>query len=145
MALKSAARLAIIGAAAILLTGCGLFYQAGTRVKASRMRDSLQTGQTMVEIHKDWGEPDIRQYPTDDSEVWSYPFKTNSNDIMAALVYTSAKEGDKGTFMDLKFVSGRLVSWSEAVHTVPPKERTSFGAGISGGSLNPQLGGTEHF
>ena len=81
-------------------------------------------------------------------EIWSYPYKPNSNDIVAGLLYTSTKEGDKGTFLDLKFVDGKLVSWAEAEHTMPPKERSGFGAGINapaitgvGGPSNP----TSHY
>ncbi len=85
----------------------------------------------MAQIHDKFGEPDLRQYPNDTSEIWSYPYKPNSNDVTAALLYTSTKEGDRGTFLDLKFVNGSLVSWTEAEHTMPAKERAGFGAGIS--------------
>ena len=113
------------------LAGCGVFYQAGTRIKASHMSDQLKQGESMSEIHKQFGEPSLREYPSDTTEVWSYAYKPNSNDITAALLYTSTKEGDKGTFVDLKFVNGQLVSWTEAEHTMPAKERSGFGAGIS--------------
>lgn len=138
--------LASVAALAPLLAiaGCGLFYQAGTRIKASHMADTLKQGESMVDVHKEWGEPDIREYPTQDSEVWSYPYKTNSNDIMAAVVYTTAKEGDKGTFLDLKFVDGRLVSWSEADHTMPPKEGAGLNYGF-GGVGGTQPSGTAHY
>ncbi len=131
---------------ALAAAGCGLFYQAGTRIKAQHMASTLQVGQSMVDVHKEWGEPDIRQYPTADTEIWSYPYKTNSNDVMAALVYTSAKEGDKGTFLDLKFADGRLVSWSEAEHTMPPKEGTSYSYGFGGvgGQSSSQSGGSHY-
>src|ERR1700720_349555 len=116
-------------------TGCGLFYQAGTRIKATRMSDTLQVGQTSPQIHHSWGEPDIRTYLPGQTEVWSYPYKPNSNDVTAALLYTSSKDGDKGTFLDLKFVGGKLVSWQEAEHTLPPKGHTGFGLGIGGGPI----------
>jgi hypothetical protein len=115
---------------AILVAGCGLFYQAGTRIKASHMSDNLKQGESMLQVHNRFGEPDIRQYPNDTTELWSYAYKPNSNDITATLLYTSTKEGDKGTFVDLKFVNGQLVSWTEAEHTMPAKERSGFGAGI---------------
>ena len=70
-----------------------------------------------------------------ETEVWSYPYKPNSNDVAAALMYTSTKDGDKGTFLDLKFVEGKLVSWQEAEHTMPAKERTGFGMGINGSPI----------
>jgi hypothetical protein len=144
MTLKIARAAAL--AALFTVAGCGLFYQAGTRIKAQHMASALQPGESMVTIHKEWGEPDIREYPTSDSEIWSYPYKTNSNDVMAALVYTTAKEGDTGTFLDLKFVDGKLVSWSEADHTMPPKEGAGvnygFGVGSSGSS---QQSGTAHY
>ena len=117
------------------LAGCGVFYQAGTRIKASRMSDQLQQGESLSEVHQQFGEPSLRQYPSDTTEVWSYAYKPNSNDITAALLYTSTKEGDKGTFLDLKFTDGKLTSWAEAEHTMPPKERTGFGAGIDRGAI----------
>lgn len=128
--------LAIILAALIFaVAGCGLAYQAGTRIKATRMSDSLQVGQTSPEVHHSWGEPDIRTYLPGETEVWSYPYKPNSNDVAAALMYTSSKDGDKGTFLDLKFVQGKLVSWQEAEHTLPPKGHTGFGMGINQGPI----------
>jgi len=117
------------------LAACGVFYQAGTRIKASHMSDQLKPGESMPEIHNKFGEPSLRQYPSDTTEVWSYAYKPNSNDITAALLYTSTKEGDKGTFLDLKFTDGKLVSWSEAEHVMPPKERSGFGAGINGSAI----------
>ena len=120
---------------ATLVSGCGLPYQVGTRIKATRMSDTLAVGQTSPEIHHSWGEPDLRTYLPGDTEVWSYPYKPNSNDVTAALLYTSSKDGDKGTFLDLKFVGGKLVSWQEAEHTLPPKGHTGFGMGINQGPI----------
>ena len=117
------------------ITGCGVFYQAGTRIKASHMSDQLKPGESMSQVHNQFGEPSLRQYPSDRTEVWSYAYKPNSNDITAALLYTSTKEGDKGTFLDLNFADGKLVSWAEAEHTMPAKERSGFGAGINGGAI----------
>lgn len=128
--------LAIVSAALIFaFAGCGLAYQAGTRIKATRMSDSLQVGQTSPQVHHSWGEPDIRTYLPGETEVWSYPYKPNSNDVAAALMYTSSKDGDKGTFLDLKFVQGKLVSWQEAEHTLPAKGHTGFGLGINQGPI----------
>jgi hypothetical protein len=124
-----------ITSASLILAGCGLAYQAGTRIKATRMSDSLQVGQTSPQVHHSWGEPDIRTYLPGETEVWSYPYKPNSNDVTAALLYTSSKDGDKGTFLDLKFVEGKLVSWQEAEHTLPPKGHTGFGMGINQGPI----------
>ncbi|GEM_PF-418427 len=124
-----------IASLATSLAGCGLFYQAGIRLKTAHMSDQLKPGESMTAIHQKFGEPDIRQYPDDTTEVWSYAYKPNTNDVTAALLYTSTKEGDRGTFLDLKFVDGRLVSWTEAEHTMPPKERSGFGAGISGAPI----------
>jgi len=99
------------------------------------MSDSLQVGQTSPDVHHSYGEPDIRTYLPGDTEVWSYPYKPNSNDVAAALMYTSSKDGDKGTFLDLKFVGGKLVSWQEAEHTMPLKGHTGIGLGINGGPI----------
>src|ERR1700730_14878899 len=104
---------------ALILGGCGLAYQAGTRIKATRMSDSLQVGQSSPQVHHSWGEPDIRTYLPGETEVWSYPYKPNSNDVTAALLYTSSKDGDKGTFLDLKFVGGKLVSLQAPGHKHP--------------------------
>ena len=127
--------LAIAITAAIALGGCGVAYQAGARIKASKMAEQLRPGMASPEVHRQWGEPDIRQYLPGDAEVWSYPYKPNSNDVAAMLLYSSTKEGDKGTFLDLKFVGGKLVSWTEAEHTMPSKESSRFGTGIGGGPI----------
>jgi hypothetical protein len=140
--------LPLIVAAALIFTGCGLAYQAGTRIKATRMSDSLQVGQTSPQVHHSWGEPDIRTYLPGETEVWSYPYKPNSNDVTAALLYTSSKDGDKGTFLDLKFVEGKLVSWQEAEHTLPAKGHTGFGMGINQGPIGngtEQTPGAVHY
>jgi hypothetical protein len=127
---------AILSTALIFaFAGCGIPYQAGTRLKATRMSDSLQVGQTSPQVHHSWGEPDIRTYLPGETEVWSYPYKPNSNDVAAALMYTSSKDGDKGTFLDLKFVQGKLVSWQEAEHTLPAKGHTGLGLGINQGPI----------
>jgi hypothetical protein len=132
MAIVSAA---LIFAIAVAVAGCGVAYQAGTRIKATRMSDTLQVGQTSPQVHHSWGEPDLRTYLPGDTEVWSYPYKPNSNDVVAALMYTSSKDGDKGTFLDLKFVGGKLVSWQEAEHTMPAKGHTGIGLGVGGGPI----------
>jgi len=111
-------------------TGCGLFYQVGTRYKAERMSDKLKVGETLADVHSRFGEPDLRQYPTNQVEIWSYADKANTNDVTAELFYTSTKEGDSGTFLDLKFVQGKLVTWEEVQHTMPSKERGGFGTGF---------------
>lgn len=130
---------ALIGAAA-MLSGCGLAYQAGTRVKASHMTQHLQVGEPMAEIHQKFGEPDIHQYLSNSTEIWSYAYKPNSNDLTAALLYTQPKEGDLGTFIDLKFQDGKLVSWAEAKHTMPPKQMSGFSAGIGAPKIAPPGG-----
>src|ERR1700678_991877 len=120
---------------AIAFAGCGLAYQAGTRIKAPTMSNSLQVDETSPEVHHSWGEPDLRTYLPGETEVWSYPYKPNSNDVAAAVMYTSSKDGDKGTFLDLKFVGGKLVSWQEAEHTMPAKGHTGIGLGINKGPI----------
>src|SRR5258708_15306338 len=100
--------------------GCGLVYQAGSAYRANKMEKTLSPGLTIAEVHNSWGEPDIRTYVDAHSEVWSYAKHANSDDVTATLLYTSAKEGDQGPFLDLKFNDGRLVSCSEAHNTMPP-------------------------
>jgi len=154
MALKlsvPAAIAALAMAAAIAVGGCGVFYQAGTRIKAERIDDSLHVGETMAEVHRKWGEPDIRNYVDKDSELWSYPYKPNSDDLAAKVFFTSDKSGDKGTFLDLKFMDGKLVSWTEADHVMPVKEGehlTIHTFGLGGGGITPPGGsssGTAHY
>ncbi len=100
------------------------------------MADSLQPGESSLDIHRRFGEPDLRQYLPGNTEVWSYPYKPNSNDLTAQLLYTSTKDGDAGTFLDLKFVGGKLVSWMQAEHTMPPKDHTGgLGVGLGGGPI----------
>jgi hypothetical protein len=118
---------------AVVISGCGLAYDASTEVRASRMVRSLKPGESSVEIHHKWGEPDIRQYLGRDEEVWSYAVRPNSNDVAATLLYTSVKPGDNGNFLDLKFVDGKLVSWSKAEHTMPAKEGNGFSFGVGPG------------
>jgi outer membrane protein assembly factor BamE (lipoprotein component of BamABCDE complex) len=120
---------------ALCLSGCGVAYQTGTRLKASHMSNSLEVGETSIDVHRRFGEPDIRQYLPGNTEVWSYPYKPNSNDITAQMLYTSSKDGDSGTFLDLKFVNGKLVSWMPGDHTMTPKAHTGLGVGIGGGPI----------
>jgi hypothetical protein len=130
-------RLGLLALAATVLaiSGCGLIYQAGSHYRAHKMSEELKAGQTMSELHQKWGEPDLRAYPDQHTEIWSYAVHANSNDVAATLLYTSAKEGDAGTFLDLKLVDGKLVSWNEAKHTMPAKESSGFRAGMgTGGS-----------
>jgi hypothetical protein len=119
----------------LCLSGCGVAYQAGTRLKASHMSNSLEVGESSIDVHRRFGEPDIRQYLPANTEVWSYPYKPNSNDITAQMLYTSSKDGDSGTFLDLKFVNGKLVSWMPGDHTLTPKGHTGLGMGIGGGRI----------
>ena len=122
----------------LLCMGCGLAYQAGSRVKTERMMDSLKPGQSTLEVHEKWGEPDIRNESDPHAQVWSYVEHPNNNDITATLLYTSTKPGDTGKFLDLKFVDGKLVSWNEASHTVPAKQGAGFSYGFGpGGGTSP--------
>jgi len=122
-------------------SGCGLFYQAGSEYRANKMEKTLQPGMGMADVHKMWGEPDIRKFVDSRSELWSYAKHANSSDVTAALLYTSAKEGDQGSFVDLKFVDGKLISWNETQHTMPKKEGPGFSAGFGGAPP----GGTVHY
>jgi hypothetical protein len=123
---------------AAMLSGCGLAYDASTHARASHMLRSLKPGESSLEVHQNWGEPDIRQYLSRDKQVWCYAIQANRNDVAATLLYTSAKPGDSGSFLDLKFVDGKLVSWSRAEHTMPAKQAAGFdfGVGPGGGVSN---------
>ncbi len=96
------------------------------------MRNDLQVGQSSLDIHNQWGEPDIRTDLDDRTQLWSYAERPNSNDVTAALLYTAPKPGDQGKFLDLKLVDGKLSGWSEAEHTMTPKEGTGFNFGVGG-------------
>lgn len=126
---------AILLALLVASAGCGLVYQGASTYRANKMEKSLAKGMTIPEVHQVWGEPDIRTYPDQHSEVWSYAKHANGSDVTATLLYTSAKEGDPGTFVDLKFEDGRLVSWGEAQHTMPAKEGSGFSVGTGGTPL----------
>lgn len=126
----------LIAAAALLATaafGCGALYQAGTQVRAHRMLNSLEVGQNATEIHGKWGQPDIISDGANGAQVWSYAERPNSDDVAASLFYTSAKEGDQGTFIDLQMVDGKLKSWNEAQHRMPTKKGTAFGYSVGAG------------
>lgn len=125
---------AALGVLLIASAGCGVFYQAGTRLRAAYMSESLEPGLSTLEVRNRWGEPDIRHYPDERTQIWSYAYKPNTDDVTAALLYTSARSGDRGTFLDLKFVDAKLVSWSEAEHTMPAKAGESVGYGLAGSS-----------
>lgn len=112
---------------AILLSGCGAAYQASTEIRAHRMEDSLQPGESMNAVRDKWGIPDLTTHEAHGAEVWSYARRANTNDIAASLFYTGAKEGDTGNFLDLHFVNGALVSWEQKKHVMPTKARASFG------------------
>src|SRR5271154_6577629 len=131
-------RRALNGAAAwlALASGCGLAYQAGSRVKTAHMKDTLKTGESSLEVHNDWGEPDLRVDKTDNTEIWSYAERANSKDLAATVFYTSAKQGDEGKFLDLKFIDGKLVSWQEADRTMPAKRGTGFHWGLGPGGTS---------
>jgi len=121
--------------------GCGLFYQAASGYRANKMENNLKVGMTSLEVHQMYGEPDIRNYVNDQVSIWSYAKHANTADVTAAVLYTSAKEGDKGTFLDLKFVDGKLVTWDEATHTMPAKQSSGFSAGFGGAPA----GGAVHY
>ena len=121
--------------------GCGLFYQAASGYRANQMEKRLQPGMMMPEVHQMWGEPDIRNFVDAHTEVWSYAKHANNRDVTAAMLYTSAKEGDQGSFVDLKFIDGKLIAWDEATHTMPAKESGGIGLGLGGA---PQSG-TVHY
>lgn len=125
---------ALICLLACVAAGCGAAYQASTQIRSHRMLDSLKAGQTIPEVRQDWGQPDIITDHGPNAETWSYASRPNTNDIAATLLYTAAKEGDTGEFLDLRFVNGKLVSWSKEQHTMASK-RQNFGIGF--GAPNP--------
>jgi hypothetical protein len=80
----------------------------------------------------------LRKNLSTNTEVWSYVTRPNTNDIAATIFYTSTKAGDNSKFLDLKFVDSKLVSWSEAEHTVPAKQGSGFSYGLGpGGGVSP--------
>jgi hypothetical protein len=126
----------IVGTAALaillVVSGCGVAYQASTEMRAVRMERDLKVGESSVDVRQSWGEPDLRQDVGGKTEVWSYAKRANTNDIAASLLYTNTKEGDLGQFVDLTFVDGKLASWKEDNHTMPAKTGGpgfTFGAG----------------
>lgn len=131
--------LVTLGIMLVTISGCGLAYDASTHARASRMVRSLKPGQSSLEVHQDWGEPDMRRYVGSDEQVWSYAIQPNSNDVAATLLYTSVKPGDDGRFLDLKFIGGKLVSWNKAEHTVPAKQGAGFSFGVGPGGAVSNL------
>jgi hypothetical protein len=139
MSAKEPKVLLVIATLLVTVTGCGLAYDASTHARASRMVRSLTAGESSLDVHQHWGEPDLRQYVGRDREVWSYAIQPNSNDVAATLLYTSIKPGDDGSFLDLKFTDGRLVSWNRAEHTVPAKQGAGFSFGVGPGGAVSNL------
>ena len=119
----------------IATAGCGVVYQGASTYRANKMEKTLDKGMTIPEVHQEYGEPDIRNYTDQHTEIWSYAKHANNTDVAAAMLYTSAKAGDPGTFVDLTFVDGKLVSWGEAQHTMPAKQGGGFNLGTGGQSL----------
>jgi hypothetical protein len=128
-----------LGILLITISGCGVAYDASTHARASRMNRSLKPGQSSLEVHQHWGEPDMRRYIGNQEQVWSYAIQPNSNDVAAALLYTSVKPGDNGSFLDLKFIDGKLVSWNKVEHTVPAKQGAGFSLGVGPGGAVSNL------
>jgi hypothetical protein len=128
--------------AMVSICGCGLPYQAGSRIKTNHMEDRLKAGETALQVHQDWGEPDIRKDLGEHSEVWSYASHPNNHDIAATIFYTSTKSGDEGKFLDLKFIDGKLVSWSEAERTMPAKQGAGFSYGFG---ANGEAAPVQHY
>jgi hypothetical protein len=132
----------VFAAFTLLCSGCGLAYQAAAENRAHRLTNWLQPGQTVTEVRDKFGEPDIRRDFGENGQVWSYAERPNSNDITATVLYTSTKEGDTGKFVDVSFVNGKVSTWREAEHTMPPKQGSnfSFSVGLPSGS-----GNTSHY
>ncbi len=116
------------------ISACGLFYGASAKARTTRMASKLEAGETKLQVHQDWGEPDIRSQADDQTEIWSYVSRPNANDVAATLLYTSTKPGDSGKFLDLKFVDGKLVSWNTVERTMPEKKGSGISFGLGGGS-----------
>jgi hypothetical protein len=128
----------LLAVGTVSIYGCGLAYQAGSKIKTSRMKDKLKPGETTVQVHLDWGEPDLRKDLGKNGQLWSYASRANNKDIAATIFYTSAKSGDEGKFLDLKFLDGKLVSWAETEHTMPAKQGAGFSYGLGpGGAVSP--------
>ena len=134
----------ILVAAMIFAAGCGLSYQAASEYRANKMERELKTGDTIAQVQAKFGEPDIEERPDDRTEIWSYAKHANSDDVAAEILYTSAKAGDQGTFEDLKFTNGSLVSWGQSQHTMPPKERSEITTTLSYGHPGTGRTDTEH-
>jgi hypothetical protein len=137
-------RLYFVLVLALTLCGCGVAYQASTEMRAARMQRDLKVGESSVNVREKWGEPDLRQDADQDTEIWSYAKRSNTNDVAATLLYTNTKEGDQGKFVDLTFVDGKLASWREATHTMPSKKG---GPGLSFGIGGPSstAGNKRHY
>jgi hypothetical protein len=136
-------RVFVLSLAAMISTaGCGLAYQAAAEHRATKMEEQLQPGMTPAQVARQFGEPDIEQKPDDSTAIWSYAKHANSGDVTAEMLYTSAKAGDQGTFEDLKFTDGKLVSWGEAQHTMEEKERGEFTTTLSYGRGGGRRTGT---
>jgi hypothetical protein len=142
--MRQAHGVAALFAMMMLTAGCGLAYEAASEHRATKMENELTAGLSMAQVREKFGQPDIEDKPDDITEIWSYAKHANNNDVTAEVFYTSAKEGDAGTFEDLKFVEGNLVSWTVGQHTMAEKDSsgitTSFGLAHGGGrhgSHNP--------
>jgi hypothetical protein len=124
--MRPASVVVVWAAIVVFAAGCGLSYQAATEHRAAKMEQELKPGDSMAQVREIFGEPDIEYKPDEQTEVWSYAKHANSNDTFAEMFYTSAKEGDLGTFEDLKFTNGNLISWGEGEHTMEAKDTSGL-------------------
>ncbi len=125
--------------AGLIFSGCGIIYDASAKLHANRIAASLKPGETTLEVHRQWGEPDLRTSVDQRTDIWSYVSTPNSNDVVAEALYTSTKPGDADKFLDLKFVEGKLVSWKTAEHVMPAKRGAGFSYGFGGGGGNSPI------
>ena len=62
-------RLYFVAALALVVSGCGVAYQASTEVRAARMQRDLKVGESAVAVHQQWGEPDLRKDADQSTEI----------------------------------------------------------------------------
>jgi hypothetical protein len=122
--------LGVVVVSGFFISGCGVVYDASAKVRSTRMAHDLKTGETSLQVHQEWGEPDMRTGIDAQTELWSYVSIPNSNDVAATLLYTSTKPGDTDKFLDLKFVDDKLVSWNTVEHMMPAKRGAGFSYGL---------------
>jgi len=101
--------------------------------------DQLKPGETTLQVHKEWGEPDLRKdLGAEFGAMELRPGARTATTWRRRSSTPRPSPANEGKFLDLKFIEGKLVSWSESERTMPAKQGAGFSYGLGpGGAVSP--------